>query len=456
MNNELWNEFSRLPIDSPKLRQYQAEETRKLLLYVYENSPYYKAKFDKAGVNPYDFTCLEQLADYPTFDKYEERESQAQSLKELNHPLGMHITCDIRQVNRMSASSGTTGTPSFQGHTKNDRQVIFKNMARLMDMGGCKPGDKVLMAGVMSMWVAGIPTVDALLDFGANVIPIGGLVGTAKVAEMIVLTRPDIIVCTPSFALNLLQKSQAEYGIDLAAQGISKICVYGEPGGSIPEIIQKLEAGFGGAKVFDMAGGTGALNPIFTSCTEQDGMHFIAPDECVIELYDRETKKVLPWQDGAIGEFVYTGLHRECGPLIRFMDGDLIQVNLKPCKCGYPGMRIKFVGRVDDMLLVKGVNVFPTAIRDTVSSMGPVVTGNIRVVKPSASPVVEPPLHVKVETTGELSAEQQAELIDAISAKIQRQLRFKAKIELFAQGSLVMEYGATGKVKLIEKAYQEE
>ncbi len=452
MNQEIWQDVNELEIGSKALAEVQFSKLKKLLLHVYENSPYYREKFDRAGVNPREFNSLEQYSDYPLFDKYEERESQARSLKEEGHPLGMHLTCNIRDVNRMSASSGTTGTPSFQGHTANDRKIINRNFARLMDVLGGKPGDRVMMAGVMSMWVAGIPTVDALLEFGANVIPIGGLVGTARVLEMMQLTRPESLVCTPSFARQMLKKARTELDIDTTRLGVKKICVYGEPGGSIPEIIKELSEGFGGADIYDMSGGTGCLNPIFVSCKEHDGLHFIAPDHAYIELYDRESGEVLPWEDGAEGEFVYTGLDRECGPLIRFMDGDRVKVNLKPCACGLPGMRMKFIGRVDDMLLVKGVNVFPTAIRDLILGFDKHVTGNIRIIKDSESPVVEPPVQVKVECKGNPSEDQKNILKKQLKDTITQKLRFRANIILFNENDLSVETGATGKIKLLEIA----
>ncbi|MBU3070938.1 hypothetical protein KOI40_14030 [Aestuariicella sp. G3-2] len=450
MTDASWKTPQRLDLNHPELKKMQFEKLKKQLIRVYEQSPYYRDKFDRAGVNPHEFTSLEQYKDYPLFDKYEERESQAESMKQFQHPLGMHLTCDIREVNRMSASSGTTGTPSFQGHTAGDREVIARNFARLAEMCGLKPGDKVMMAGVMSMWVAGIPTVDALLSFGANVIPIGGLVGTAKVAEMMQLTRPHHMVCTPSFARQLLKKARTELDIDLSQLGLQSLVVYGEPGGSVPEIVKELSEGFGGAEIFDMSGGTGCLNPIFSQCREHDGMHFISPDSAYIELYDRNTNTVLPWEDGAEGEFVYTGLDRECGPLIRFMDGDKMRVKMTPCQCGLPGMRFDILGRVDDMLLVKGVNVFPTAVRDLVMSFEDEVTGNIRIVKDSESPVIEPPMQVKVECKGTFSESNQQDLKARLEDKIQRQLRFRAEITLFNEGELHMEYGATGKVKLLE------
>jgi len=450
MEDSTWSEPERLQIGSATLRDLQFTKLRRLLLRVYEESPYYREKFDKAAVNPHEFTSLGQLKDYPMFDKYEERESQARSLAELGHPLGMHLTCDMRQVNRISASSGTSGTPSFQGHTRNDREIIVENFSRLAEVVEIRPGDRVMMAGVMSMWVAGVPTVDALLSFGANVIPIGGLVGTAKVVEMLVLTRPEVLICTPSFARRIVKKASGELQVDLRAVGLKKICVYGEPGGSVPEIVSELSEGFGGAFVYDMAGGTGCLNPLFVSCREQDGMHFIAPDYACVELYDRESGEVLLFEDGAEGEFVYTGLDRECGPLIRFADGDKMRVNLKPCACGLPGMRVSILGRVDDMLLVKGVNVFPSAIRDLVLSFEGEVTGNVRVVKNTGGPVVEPPLPLKIECCGAPSDAALADLKQRIEELVQRQLRVRAEVTLFHEGKLKVEYGATGKIKLLE------
>lgn len=448
---DLKTKLERLAIGSDALKELHTEKLKTLLTRVYDESPYYKAKFDKAGVNPHKFQSLDEFKDYPTFDKYEERESQARSLQELGHPLGLHLTCDIKKVNRISASSGTSGTPSFQGHTKSDRRIIQKNFARLAEVTDSHPGDRVMMAGVMSMWVAGIPTVDALTEFGCMVIPIGGLVGTTKIIEMAQLTRPEIILCTPSLARRILKKAKDEMNVDMTEIGIKKLFVYGEPGGSVPEIVEEFREGFGGAETFDMAGGTGVLNPAFVSCKAHAGLHFIAPDYACIELYDRETMQVLPFEDGAEGEFVYTGLDRECGPLVRFMDGDLMRVTLEPCECGLPGMRIAILGRVDDMLLVKGVNVFPSAVRDVVLTIGDKVTGSVRVVKEGDGPVVEPPVKVKVECAGSPSDQEQAQLAEEIQGRIQRQLRFKAEVMLFNEGDLPAEYGPTGKAKLLEQ-----
>jgi len=452
LKHSLWNEAAET-LEGADLEALQLRKLKKLLVYVYENSTHYKAKFDAAGVNPYEFNSLSQYKDYPTFDKHEERASQQRSREELGHPYGMHLCCDISQVNRTSASSGTTGTPSFQGATANDRKIMSENNARALHRMGIMPGDAVLYAGVMSMWVAGIPAIDCLLSYGANVIPIGALVGSVKVVEMADLTHPKAIMCTPSFARHMIKTAKTKTEIDLTKVGIEKVLVYGEPGGSIPEIIEEISTGFGGATVYDLMGGTSALNPIFVSCEAHDGLHFIAPDHAYVEVRDLTTGEILPIEDGVEGELIYTGMDRECGPLIRFRDGDKMTISTKPCSCGRPGWRVKVLGRADDMLLVKGVNVFPSAIQDTLLKMPNELTGNMRIVKFSDSPVIEPPLNLKVELRGSPSEEVAQDVAERLEAEIQRVLRFKAKVTTFAEGELVMEYGATGKVKLVEKAY---
>lgn len=452
MTIELWNEAGET-LSGEELEALQIEKLRELLLRVYEKSPYYREKFDKAGVNPHEFSSLAQYSAYPTFDKYEERESQARSKAELGHPLGMHITCDISEVNRMSASSGTTGTPSFQGHTRNDRLIQHENYARAFARIGLHPGDRVMFAGVMSMWIAGLPTLDAMMDYGINTIPIGALVGSVKVAEMASLTRPKGILATPSFLRHMLNKAQAETDIDLKTVGVEKLVVFGEPGGNVPEVIRELSEGFGGAEVYDIFGGTSCLNPIFISCPAHAGMHFFAPDTAYVELRDTDTGAFIPIEDGAEGEMIYTGLERECGPLIRFRDGDRMRVHTKPCSCGQPGWRMEVLGRVDDMLLVKGVNVFPSAIQDVVRRFEQDLTGNVRILKYDDSPVIEPPLQLWAECVGAPILAEKLAIAARLQAEIQRVLRFRAEVTLFDEGAMEMEYGATLKAKLIKKMY---
>ncbi|GIS91241.1 MAG: hypothetical protein CM1200mP20_12820 [Pseudomonadota bacterium] len=154
------------------LQAWQLEKLKAQLVRVYEQSPYYKAKFNKAGVDPHQFDSFEQYRDYPFFDKDEERVSQG-SPQTAGHPFGMHITCDPKAVNRVSSSSGTTGSPTYSGFTHRDRECTNDNQARSLVRLGIEPGDVVMHASVLSMGVAGIPAVDAMMAYGVCWFPWG-------------------------------------------------------------------------------------------------------------------------------------------------------------------------------------------------------------------------------------------------------------------------------------------
>jgi len=265
--------------------------------------------------------------------------------------------------------------------------------------------------------------------------------------------HPKLAVGTPSFFRYMLKKVAESSDIDLKKVGLKKILVYGEPGGSVPEIVKELHDGYGGAVVYDIMGGTGCHNPLFVSCEEHNGLHLIAPENAYIEILDLETKTPMPLEDGLVGEIVYTGLDRECGPLLRWQDKDLVRVQTDPCACGRPGWRMFIEGRVDDMLLVKGVNVFPNAIRDLAMKSPERFTGNIQVLKYSASPVIEPPLQVMVECKGAPAEADKLKIKQQFEAEVQRVLRFRCEAKLLDENQLDMTYGATGKVKLIKNMY---
>ena len=448
---KLWNPtIENLP--PSELKKLQFTKLKAQLIRVHEQSPYYRDKFDRAGVNPHQFNHLEQYREYPFFDKDEERESQAKSSADLGHPLGMHITCDIKDVRRISSSSGTTGTPTFSGFTQKDREVTIENMARLMARVGLEKGDPVMHAGVLSMWVAGLPTLDSLMGAGAMVIPMGALSGTERLAQIASVTKPKAMLGTPSFMLHLIKTMEERTGIDPKSIGVEKLLVFGEPGGSVKEIYEQMSAGFGGAQVYDVMGATGCHSPTGISCEAHAGIHYFAADNAYFEIVDPSTLEPLPLEDGVEGEIVFTGLDKECAPQIRWRDKDIIHITTSPCACGRPGVRMLFRGRVDDMLLVKGVNVFPNAVRDVINALSPKLTGNIRIVKDGSGPVVTPPAQVKVEIAKDTSPAEREALAAQIENAIHHQLRFRAKPVFVEEGDFQLITGATGKAKLVEEA----
>lgn len=443
----LWNPTAQtMPDDALKMLQFKQLQVQ--IERVHRESPYYREKFQKHGVSPANFKSLEDIRHFPFFDKDEERISQARSKEEAGHCLGMHITCDPKRVVMISSTSGTTGAPTFTGYTNNDRNVVYETGSRCLWAAGVRPGDVVMHGFVLSMWIAGAPVLDLLTHYGCTTVPIGALSGVERFAQVAREVSPRVLFCTPSYAEYLIRNLPARAGIEASSLGVRKIFVAGEPGGSIPEVRQRISDGFGGADIFDFIGSTGGAFCTSVSCEANDGLHYNASDYCLFEIVDPKTLEPVPFEHGAVGEIVYTGLFKECAPLIRWRDKDMVEVLTEPCKCGRPGFRFKIRGRSDDMMLVRGVNVYPHAVKDVVMGLRPRVTGEIRIVRYSDSPVVEPPMQLRVEHASGQSPDDIAATAGEIEARINQLLRFRAQVEMVPPGS----FGGTHhKTNLFEK-----
>ena len=198
---------------------------------------------------------------------------------------------------------------------------------------------------------------------------------------------------TPSYAAHLAESH------DLRGSSVQRVLVAGEPGGGEPAFRAQLEEGWG-AKVTE-AMGVGDIGPsLWGECEEQDGMHLGAHGFVHPELIDPETREALTLKDGASGELVLTHLQHRAAPLLRFRTRDHVEVKTSQCPCGRTGPRIRCIGRTDDMLIVRGVNIFPSAIREVVAQFAPQTSGNILVRPQSAGVKQEPPLPVSVESHG--------------------------------------------------------
>ena len=257
--------------------------------------------------------------------------------------------------------------------------------------------------------------------------------------------RPEAVVLTPSYAAYALEWA-AERGVDLRASSVEHVLVAGEPGGGEPAFRAQLEEGWG-ARVTE-AMGIGDIGPsLWGECEAQDGMHLGARGFVHAELIDPETGTARELDDGAEGELVLTHLRHHAAPLLRFRTRDHVVIRTGACRCGRTGPRIRCIGRTDDMLIVRGVNVFPSAIREVVGGFAPRVAGTV-LVRPQAPGVKqEPPLPVAVELgRGE---EAEASLADAIRERLRGVLGVQIRIELVPWGSLERsEY----KLKLVDRS----
>jgi phenylacetate-CoA ligase len=412
------------------------------LAYLGRRSPFYQRKLAAAGVERAAVRTLADLGRLPLTTKEELRESQLQ-----DPPLGSHAAADLRSVVRIHSSTGTTGQPSWVGLTRRDAATWTEVVASALSTQGLGPDDVVVHGTSLGLFVGGLPIKDAVERIGATFVPIG--TGASEKAVMALRSLgANVLHSTPSYALYLAEYVREKYGIDPRELGVTKIVVGGEPGGGEPATRALIEQGWG-ARVTEGMGNADMAPIIFAECPAQAGMHHTAGDHVLVELIDPDSAEQLPWEPGLTGELVYTATDRECCPLLRFRTGDRVEVLGAGCACGRQGPRIRCTGRTDDMLIVLGVNVFPTAIRDVVSSLHPETTGAVQVLLPRPGPRVEPPLRVVAEY-GQGATDLVA-LRTTVQSLIRSRLTVPAEVELVPPDTLPR---SEMKSRLVRRLYE--
>jgi phenylacetate-CoA ligase len=446
-DREFWNE--EIETLSPQdLQALQWKRLKKQLRYNFENSVYYREeKFQKVGLTPDDIRTFEDFEKIPLMTKDEHRWIQTESMRKFGHPYGL-ITCAPREkIVRINSTSGTTGQPTLYTLTENDIKVLNEMHCRKYWRTGLRPGHIVLQALSLSMFTGGLPLSDGLQSMGLGVVPIGIEGGTRRVLDFALLTKPDALIATPSFGEYLIEQAPKLIGKDARKLGIRWFYCAGEPGAGIPALRKKLQEGFG-AKVFDHTGGGHAFHGISCETEPYPGMHFVSADHCVLELIDPKTKDPIEMRHGAIGEMVFSFIGWEGGPFMRYALGDLIQIFIEPCSCGWPEMRFKILGRADDMLIIKGVNLYPSALKGLVGELEPRTSGALRIVLEQPGPLVKPPLKIRIEYGfKDISADDLHKLKTELTQLIKDRLRVNPDIELVPPFSLPRE---SGKISLIE------
>lgn len=444
-----WNEeIETMPRD--QIRLMQEEKLRRQIKRLYDQNDYYRAKMDRAGIKPGDIRTLDDLAGFPFFTTQEIRESQQASMEQLRHPFGLHSLADRSDIRLVTASSGTTGFPTFSGDTQVDLETGSAIAARCLWWSGIRPGDVVLHAFNLSMFSAGVPPILMNMAYGTGIIPIG-LPGTEKLIQMARITKPDVLACTPSYAEYLIEKIPELFGVAPDELGIRFLMCTGETGAGEPNMIAKLENAYG-AHVVDCHGAGPAAPFAYASCSEHTGMHFFGPDYVYCEWIDPDTGERLPEEDGIVGEKVVTDLSGDSGPLIRYRRGDIERVHFSTCACGHASHRIQVIGRVDDMLKVKGVLLYPSAIKELVSGFTPRTTGEIRVVLDKPGPRVDPPLRLRIEQGEGVDAASLPDLDRDLKKKMHEMLRINPDITFVPPRTLER---SEHKGTLIEKNYHQ-
>jgi phenylacetate-coenzyme A ligase PaaK-like adenylate-forming protein len=374
------------------LHNYWLDRFNALTVYVKDGSEFYKEHLKKIG----KCDLFEALTGVPVMTKNEIREAQLAGNR--NTPLGSIQTARTEDIVQVISSSGTTGRPVYYGVTRNDLAAWQDALAAFTYNAGIRKTDIVAHVVGIPIFAGGEPYFGGMRHIGATVVWAGGL-ATQRLYETIRNMYCTAILGTTSFDLYLAEHCQEFLGVDPKELGIKKVLGGGEPGLSEEPIRRRIKDIWGADTIREVMGLADIMPGMWSECEEENGMHFTAQKYVMVELTDPETGLHLPWEAGVCGEPVYTTVVREATPIIRYASHDYVRVEGVDCKCGRTSPRIRCIGRVDDMLIYKAMNVFPSAIRDVVvKNFESELTGYIQVVKDYAAQVrFDSPIPVDIE-----------------------------------------------------------
>lgn len=419
-----------------ELKKLQGERLHATVERVYNNVPMYKERFDSLGINPADITSIDDLVKLPFTYKQDLRD---------NYPYGLFAS-PMEDVVRIHASSGTTGKQTVVGYTRNDMDIWGEVMARTLGAGGVTPADIGHISYGYGLFTGGLGGNLGSETIGCATIP-ASVGNTARQATILQDFKPTFILCTPSYALTIAEYLD-EKGIDASKLSLKYGFFGAEPWteNMRHEIEKRLHL-----KAFDIYGLSEVIGPgVAYECECQSGLH-VAEDHFFLEIIDPDTEEPVP--DGTEGEIVFTCITKEALPLIRYRTRDVGVKISEPCACGRTSVRMtKPAGRTDDMLIIRGVNVFPSQIES--------VLINIDGVAPFFQMIVTRDgnldrLTVKVEMTEDMFSDE-IRVIEQRAAKITQainsMLGIAVKVKLVAPKSIERFEGKA--VRVIDKRTQ--
>lgn len=385
-------------MDPENLRQMQSDLLVKLVKYVYDRSPFYKKRFDEFGIKPEDIRSAEDVVKLPFTQKRDLRET---------YPNGMFCVKNTDVV-RYHASSGTTGKPTVVGYTQNDLDMWAESLARGMTAIGLGEDDIIQVSYGYGLFTGGLGVHYGSERIGATTLP----TSSGNTERQITLMKDlevTAICCTPSYFSYLIEAAET-MNCSIKEETNLRIGIFGAEPWS--ESLRKRIEERSGIKAYDVFGTSELSGPLFTECEAQEGMH-VWSDMFLFEILDPETNEPLP--DGQVGELVVTTLVKEALPLIRYRVGDLASLETAVCKCGRTHPRLmRLKGRSDDMVIVRGINVFPGQVEYVLVKF----------------PEVSPHFMILIDRENELDRMTvQVELIDMASDKLDDYYKLKARIE---------------------------
>lgn len=407
------------------------------LAHVQATSPFYRRLWADAGVDAGRVRTLADLAQLPFTEKDDLRRSQ-----DAHPPFGETQGVPLAEIARVQCTGGTTGIPMRMAFARADLPWLDDVAARCIVAAGGRPGDLVLECMNYSLYVGGVTDHMGFERAGLAVLPYG--VGTSlRLLELVrAMAVPWLLYATPAYALRLAQVARA-HGLEPRELGLRKGIFSGEGGLQVPGFRALIEETWGcvAADLYGLSE-TGCMA---AECDERSGLHLLTRGHYATELIDPATGAVLPLEDGAVGELVFTNLGRRASYLVRYRSHDLVEVHAGPCGCGRTGPRFSMVGRSDDMFIVRGVNVFPLGVQDVLYGLRPAITGEFRIVLDAA-----PPIDYAPRVLVERGTDDAPDLAARVAHAIQARLNFTPAVELVEAESLPR---AERKTRRLVRAY---
>ena len=420
-------------LDADKLLAHQQELWRTQSLYVSTHSDFYSNLWQ--GRKPP--AKLGDLPELPLSAKAELRTSQAASA-----PFGDYLAASRAQVNRLHRTSGTTGQAMNLALSARDCEITEAVGGRSQRSAGLRPQHTVVHCLNYQMWMGGVTDHLTLEKTGAMVVPFG-VGGTELLIRTIQEIGIDAISCTPSYPA-VLEKVLEEHFPELSPRDLGlKLGLFGgEAGLDDPAFRKRISDTWGMEPRNANYGVSDVMSNFAAQCEHDTRLHFLAADYLYPEIIDPESEQPLPLEPGAEGELVLTHLQRDCQPLVRFRSGDIIALDeMSPCRCGHRGMRFRVVGRSDDMVVVRGLNIFPSMVAAVINGFSE-LSGNYRIVLDSKPPYDLLPISVELAPT----VESPEGLAASIEASIKNKLGASSRVTILRARSFELTEGKTSRV----------
>lgn len=418
--------------DNKKLNERISEQ----FFYTLEHSPFYQKKFHDAKINSNNFSERFQFLPFTT-----KSEILADQLK--YPPFGENLCIPVSEIQRIHKTSGTTARPLLLALTNKDIQQTVKVGARSFRLSGLKPGDIVIHCLNYNLWSGGYTDHQSLEETGAGVIPFG--VGhTKELIQTILTIHPTSIHCTPSYLKKIEAVLKEDFNMKPSELGLRLGLFGGESGLQNRDFRDKIEKTWNIKAMNANYGLSDVLSLFGAECGLQNGLHFTGSDVLYPEIIDHVSLKKLEIKTGAIGELVLTNLKKESQPLIRYRTNDIIKIlSTEKCECGEEGFKFSIIGRSDDMICIKGINVFVSAIDAIIMSNLTYLTGQYQVNINETEPVDRIKLIIEVKDSSEMSVNVlQQSLLKSLTDII----TIKPEISLVQEGSLPLTEGKTKKI----------